>query len=75
MNILHIFRRPSPFSLAAAELEDARRSLLNASSAYEYAEAMVQYHEARIKRLGSIVAQLANEARIEQLQHPNKESL
>ena len=44
-------RRPSVQELAAAELDEARRDLLKAQSAGEWAEAGVRYHEARIKRL------------------------
>lgn len=58
------FRRPSPLRLAAEELEDAKRSLLEASSASEYAEAMVLYHTRRIERLGEMIAELAAEPAI-----------
>lgn len=45
------FRKPSPLTLANAELEDARRSLLASQSATEYAKRMSEYHTDRIKRL------------------------
>ena len=55
------FRRPSALRLAVAELEDAKRELLAASSAREYAQAMVQYHEARIARLRGVIRDLSTE--------------
>lgn len=46
-----MFRPASPEVLAARELDEARRQLLVAESAAEYANAMCVYHEARIDRL------------------------
>ena len=46
-----LFRPASPEVLAARELDEARRQLLAAQSAAEYADAMCAYHEARIDRL------------------------
>ena len=57
--MLNPFRKPSPLSLATAELEDAQRELLAASSAAEYAEAMCIYHQQRIDRLRATIAELA----------------
>jgi hypothetical protein len=48
-----IFTTPSAETMALRELEEARRKLLEAQSAREYAESMCKYHEARIKRLTS----------------------
>lgn len=45
------FRNPSPEELMARELDNARRGLLEAQSARDYATAMVAYHETRIDRL------------------------
>jgi hypothetical protein len=45
------FRSPSPEELMARELDNARRGLLEAQSARDYATAMVAYHETRIDRL------------------------
>lgn len=56
--ILNPFRKPSPLALATAELEDAQRELLAASSAAEYAEAMCIYHQKRIDRLRATVLEL-----------------
>jgi hypothetical protein len=55
------FRKPTPLALAVAELEDAQRELLSASSAAEYAQAMVRYHRERITRLRSVVEELTAE--------------
>lgn len=45
-----------PARLAAAELKEAQRELLKAQTGLEYAQAMVTYHTARIKRLEPLVA-------------------
>lgn len=46
-----IYAPPSEQLIATQEYEQARRSLLEAHSAREYAEAMVMYHQKRIDRL------------------------
>jgi hypothetical protein len=46
-----MFRPASPEVLAARELDEARRQLLAAESAAEYADAMCAYHRSRIDRL------------------------
>jgi len=56
--MLNPFRKPSPLSLATAELEDAQREHLAASSAAEYAEAMCIYHQQRIDRLRAVIGEL-----------------
>lgn len=48
---LDYFRTPTTEALIARELEDAKRRLLEAQSAREFANAMCKYHEDRIKRL------------------------
>ena len=45
------FRLPSAKELAAKELGEAQRKLLEALSAQEYARRMSDYHADRIKRL------------------------
>jgi len=45
------FRTPSADVLASRELEEAKRELLRAMSAQDYANRIVQYHADRIKRL------------------------
>lgn len=47
--------KPSARELAQRELDDARRSLLEAQAAQEYASAMCQYHRNRIQRLTAFV--------------------
>ena len=47
----NLYCTPSAEAIALRELENAKRSLLEAQSGREYAEAMCKYHEARIKRL------------------------
>jgi hypothetical protein len=49
--IKKFFQTPSSETLALLELEDAKRQLLVALSAQEYAEAMVKYHSDRVNRL------------------------
>ena len=45
------FRMPSAKEMAAKELNEAQRKLLDALSAQEYAKRMADYHSDRIKRL------------------------
>ena len=51
MKLINPFRTPSPEELIARELDQARRGLLEAQTARDYANAMVIYHETRIDRL------------------------
>ena len=46
---------PSAEVMAMRELNDAKRSLLEAQSNREYTDAMCKYHDARIKRLTAYV--------------------
>ena len=46
-----IYSTPSAEALALRELEEAKRKLLDAQTAREYADSMCKYHDARIKRL------------------------
>jgi hypothetical protein len=46
-----LWDKPSAEVLALRELEDSKRSLLEAQTAREYAESMCKYREAQIKRL------------------------
>ena len=50
-NLQKIWTTPSAEALALRELEDAKRNLLQAQTAREYAESMCKYREAQIKRL------------------------
>lgn len=51
------FTKPSPEMMAVRELEEARRSLLEAQTAKEYAASIEQYNKARITRLQEYLAQ------------------
>ena len=53
MSITELFRKATPEELMARELDDARRALLEALSARDYALSMVTYHQMRIDRLRS----------------------
>lgn len=55
MSIIELFRQPSPSILMTREIEEARRSLLQAMTARDYATSMVAYHEYRIERLLSMM--------------------
>lgn len=50
--IAAVFRTPTAEALAVQELADAKRSLLQALSAQEYASALVIYNSDRVARLG-----------------------
>lgn len=58
--LLTLMRRlltgPSPDELAARELDAAKRALLQAQSAQEYARSMVIYNQQRIQRLRAYLA-------------------
>ena len=45
------YSAPSPEALAYRELDDCKRKLLEAQTAREYADSMVKFREAQIKRL------------------------
>ena len=45
------FKRPTPLELIAVELTDAHLEKLNAETAVEYAQSIVDYNVTRIKRL------------------------
>lgn len=50
-----IFRIPTAEELAVIELEEAKRKLLEAQTAREYADSLCKFREAQIKRLGSYI--------------------
>jgi hypothetical protein len=56
-----IFRTPSADELAIAELEEAKRSLLQMQTALDYSKRMVDYHADRIKRLNAYIAKSVTE--------------
>ena len=49
--VKNAYTTPSAEVLALRELEGAKRSLLEAQTAREYADSMCKYREAQIKRL------------------------
>jgi len=49
--VRNAYATPTAEVLALRELEGAKRSLLEAQTAREYAESMCKYREAQIKRL------------------------
>jgi hypothetical protein len=51
-----LFQPAAAEVLAAQEYDEARRALLEAHSAREYADAMVTYHTKRIERLKATMA-------------------
>lgn len=50
-----VFSTPSALEIAARELAEAERLLLESQTACEYAEAMVTYNTERIRRLRNYV--------------------
>jgi hypothetical protein len=47
------FKRPTPLEMIAAELSDAHLQKLEAETACEYAQSIVDYNVARIERLNT----------------------
>lgn len=46
-----VWREPSDLEMAAKELDTAKRELLHSSSQVEFYAALIQFNEARIRRL------------------------
>jgi hypothetical protein len=57
-DIAAVFRAPSADSMAVQELEEARRALLAAQTALEWASANVTYNQDRVARLSCIVKEM-----------------
>ena len=55
------FKRPTPLELIAAELSDAHLEKLNAETAVEYAQSIVDYNVTRILRLNSRLDEYRND--------------
>ncbi len=56
MNYLKkLWQTPSAEALALRELEEAKRKLLDAQTSREYADSMVKFREAQIKRLTAYI--------------------
>jgi len=47
------FKKPTPLEMIAAELSDAHLEKLNAETAVEYAQSIVDYNVTRIARLNA----------------------
>jgi len=47
------FKKPTPLEMIAAELADAHLEKLNAETAVEYAQSIVNYNTTRIARLNA----------------------
>jgi hypothetical protein len=47
------FKKPTPLEMIAAELADAHLEKLNAETAVEYAQSIVDYNMTRIARLNA----------------------
>lgn len=58
----NIFRTPSALEIAARELAQAERALLEAETAREYATAMVDYNNERIHRLRRFIKETRDES-------------
>lgn len=56
--IRRIFAAITPAEMAAKELADAERRILEAHSAKEYADSVITYNVARITRLRKFLADL-----------------
>ncbi len=50
-NLLQMFKRITPTEAIAAELAEAEMQLLKAETGVEYAQSLVDYNKARVKRL------------------------
>jgi molybdopterin-guanine dinucleotide biosynthesis protein A len=57
-DIKRIMRRLTPAEVAAKELADAELELLTALTHREYAQSLIDYNEARVKRLRTFLAKL-----------------
>lgn len=56
--IKRLYTRPSPAEIAAKELASAELELLSAQTHKEYAQSLIDYNEARCKRLRTFLAKL-----------------
>jgi hypothetical protein len=55
------FKKPTPLEMIAAELSDAHLEKLNAETAVEYAQSIVDYNVTRITRLNSRMDEYRND--------------
>jgi len=59
--LFSIFRTPSALEIAARELAQAERQLLESESGREFATAMVEYNKERIYRLRKYIKESGDE--------------
>ena len=59
MKLPRWLRRRTPLDIAAQELDEAKRELLEMQTAFDYSKRMVDYHNDRVKRLTSYIQQEA----------------
>jgi len=59
--VKNAYTTPSAEVLALKELEEAKRKLLEAQTSREYADSMVKFREAQIKRLTSYLHKATEE--------------
>ena len=55
------YRQPTPLEMATKELAQAMLAKLEAETAVDYAQSIVDYNDARINRLGAYFAQNSKE--------------
>jgi hypothetical protein len=55
------FKKPTPLEMIAAELADAHMEKLNAETAVEYAQSIVDYNVNRINRLNARMGEYRTE--------------
>lgn len=53
-----LLRRVTPAEIVAKELAEAELQLLSAQTHQEYAQSLIYYNEARVKRLRAFLAKL-----------------
>jgi hypothetical protein len=53
ISIKNIFRKITPIECVVAELVEAEHALLRAETGVEYAQSLVAYNKARVKRLSA----------------------
>jgi hypothetical protein len=58
------FKKPSPLEVIATELADAHLSKLEAETACEYAQSIVDYNVVRITRLNSRMDEYRNDIEV-----------
>lgn len=56
-----LFRRATPKEVAARELAEAELAKMQAQTAAEFAQSVVSYNDARIKRLKKVLAEQSQE--------------